>query len=504
MCDYLLKRPMLLTALCCCAVSVFSFYSKLSLIYIMLSLSVLIGILIYIQADKRLIFISALIFAMCLSCNATSDKIERLSYYGNNGFKAELTVISNDYKSDEYYISTAEVMKSETLPKGTRLTVFYEPMKLSEGVRISADIRVKKIDDVYSKKISYSEGIYLKGNLKNISILSNREDFVLTAAFKIKEYIKTQLFGNLGYGEASTLCALIFGNRDYFTNEFYGCVKVAGVSHVMVVSGMHLSIIVTLLIRLLEKLFYNRFVKAFVIIFTVIFLCVICGFTKSILRAGITYIIMAIGIMLDRKGVSENSLGAAITIILIYSPYAIFSVALQLSALSTFGILAVALPIIDYIKNKGIIQSNTVLYILSSLLISLSATLLTLPVLIKIFGYVSTVSVLSNLLISPAVTISLYTSIAALVIGGIFPFLNNVLYLPTGIITKYINCVIKFFGKLTFATANVPEYLSYIAAFLIFLVLWGLLACKKRRNMLRLEGMRNKIIKEGGKRLKWQ
>ena len=40
-----------------------------------------------------------------------------------------------------------------------------------------------------------------------------------------KSYIKNQLFAHLGYKEASTLCALLYGDRGYFTNEFYDCVK---------------------------------------------------------------------------------------------------------------------------------------------------------------------------------------------------------------------------------------------------------------------------------------
>lgn len=504
MLDYLFKRPMLLTGICCSMVSFIGFYNHSALIFIMLSLSFLIGLLIYKKADRKLILISALIFAMCINCAQTLKRIDSLSYYGGNSSKAQLTVMSIDYRGDDYYIATARVVKSDTLPENIKLTVFYEPVKLEEGCRISTDIRVKKIDDRNSKMRSYSDGIYLKGNLSNIKIINGKDDYILKGVAKIKDYIKTQLFANLRYSEASTLCALIFGNTDYFTNEFYGYVKAAGVSHVMVVSGLHLSIIITLLVRLLERVLYNRYIKAFTIIFAVIFLCLICGFTMSIMRAGITYLIMAIGIMLDRKGKGENSLGAAITVILFFTPFAIFSVALQLSSLSTFGILAIALPVTDYIKDKSIFKKPILLNITSSALITLSATLLTLPVIINIFGFVSTVFLISNLLITPVVRFALYASIGALILEGLFPFLSPIIYIPAGLITRYINEVIEFFGSMPFATLTVPKFVSLIVAFVIFLLFGGLLACKKRRNMLRLEGMRLRIIKEGGRKVKWR
>ena len=224
----------------------------------------------------------------------------------------------------------------------------------------------------------------------------------------------------------------------------------------------------------------------------------------SIMRAGITYLIIAIGIMLDRNGKGENSLGAAITVILFFTPFAIFSVALQLSSLSTFGILAIALPVTDYIKDKSIFKKPILLNITSSALITLSATLLTLPVIINIFGFVSTVFLISNLLITPVVKFALYASIGALILEGLFPFLSPIIYIPAGLITRYINEVIEFFGSMPFATLDVPKFVSLIVAFVIFLLFDGLLACKKRRNMLRLEGMRLRIIKEGGRKVKWR
>lgn len=506
--DYLLKRPMLLCSICCIVISVISFNSPKYLPPVILALSLLLGFMIYKEKDTKLIFISALIFVMCISCVKTNAVIKELSYYADNGCTAELAIINTNYKSDDFYVSDAEIIKSPTLPVGTKLNVFYKPMELSEGTIISADIRLKAITDSSRIKSSFSEGIYLNGNLNSVKIVTGKYDFILKFASNIRNYIKNQLFGNLEYEEASTLCALLYGSKDYFTNEFYNCVKAAGVSHIMVVSGLHLSIIVGLFVKLIQKIFYNKYVKAFGMIFTVIFLYALCGFTMSILRAGLTYIIMAIGIMLDRKGTPENSLGTAVTLILLFNPYSIFSISLQLSVLSTFGILVIALPICDYLKNKIIAKSkkpdNFISDTLSVILATLSATLMTMPVIIKYFGSVSLVSLISNLLLSSAILWAIYAVIFALVSGAVFPFLSKFLYLPAQIVTKYINIVIKELGSLPYASIEVPEFCHYIASFIILIVLWSLVACKKRKNVLRLRRIQTKILREGGRKLKWQ
>lgn len=499
--DYIYKRPMLLTGVLCSIIAGISFYYPNMVALIMIVISVLIGLLVYFKMDKKLIFIAILVFVMCLSCVCKNNYAQKISYYGSNTGDGEFTIISTDYKCDDYYISTAQVMKSKTLPEGVKITVFYEPLKINEGERISAKVRAKKIIDKEDRKINYSNGVFLSGNLSEIKIIKNKEDFVLSGIYKLKSYIKNQLFSHLGYTEASTLCAMLYGERDYFTDEFYENVKSAGVSHIMVVSGLHLSVMVLLAVKLFERLFYNRFIKGFAIILTVMFLTVLCGFTMSILRAGITYLFMALGIMIDRKGPSENYLGIAVTVILLLNPYAVFNVAFGLSVLATFGILGIATPILSYFGESKLMKIRMSKTIISTIVVTLSATVMTLPLTISIFGYISVVSVITNLLISFAVTVSIYAVIFALVFSSFIPFLADIFYLPAFYVTKYVNSVIVYFGELPFAVMNTPQYTYYIAIFVIFLIIWGLLACKKRKNMLRLKEIQEKILKEGGKAL---
>lgn len=502
MVDWLIKKPMFICGIGCIIISLTGFCYKSAVVIIAALTGVVIALLIYRKANAKYVFTSILIFVMCLSCLLTLNKIKKLNYHTGSKFKAELTVCDISYKADEYYIATAQVMKSDRLPKGTKITVFYEPSELCIGQKITADIKVKAVDEKY-KKSNYSEGIYLQANMSNI-LVSENYDFVLTTAEKVRNYIKSTLFGHLDYREASTLCALIFGEKGYFTDEFYSCVKAAGVSHVMVVSGMHMAILVSLFVKILEKLFYNRFAKAFTVIGIVLFLWVLCGFTMSVLRAGMTYAIMAIGIMLDRKGTPENTLSAAVSLILIASPFAIFSVSLQLSLLSTFGILVIALPVMDYLKRNKTIRSKLLNAVITSVVFSLSATVMTLPVTIYMFGCISTVSVISNLLISSAVTAALSVAVVGLIVNVIVPFMAKPVFKVSGLLAKYINYVIEYLGSLPFAVKQMPEYTAYIAIFIIFALFTLLLACKKRSNMLKLEAMNEKIIKEGGGKLKWR
>ena len=137
---------------------------------------------------------------------------------------------------------------------------------------------------------------------------------------------------------------------------------------------------------------------------------------------------------------------------------------------------------------------------LSTSLISISATILTAPVVIYYFGYLSNVALITNLLICTPAEIAICLAILGLLIMPIERFF----FALSEIIIKYINAVINYFGTLKFSVTVLPRWTAFIAIVLVIILLFGLLACKKRINMLKLMEIHNKKIKEGGKKVKWQ
>ena len=126
------------------------------------------------------------------------------------------------------------------------------------------------------------------------------------------------------------------------------------------------------------------------IFIAVIIVSAVCGFTMSIIRAGVTYILIALSLVLGRSNTPANTLGAAVSLVLLNNPYAIFNVAFQLSVLSTFGILVVAVPCIDFIKENEYVKNKVLFYLISSSLISIPS-----PGLSGMVMYPSLYSILS-------------------------------------------------------------------------------------------------------------
>ena len=171
---------------------------------------------------------------------------------------------------------------------------------------------------------------------------------------------------------------------------------------------------------------------------------------------------------------------------------------------STFGILVVAIPIINYITEQKVIKSKIIVWIISAVLVSLSALVLTLPVVIYYFGYISKVSVITNLLISTAVTFVLSITVLALIINLFFEPLAVIMFDLAEAVTKYINFVIVKFGSSEKVIIFLKENTIYIAVAIIVVILSLLLACKMKLDMIKLKRINEKIVSEGGGRLKWR
>ncbi len=473
----------------------FSFFN--AIIYSALCI-ILIFILIYKRKGEAFIFCGALLSCVMLSTSYTLSEIERVEKFDKGEAVGYFTVMEATYIKTDKYAFIAEVKDCEPLKNGDKLLMYYDGAEIPVGQIFKGKIELEKLQGTAALSY-YSSGVYGCTDLSDVRI-SKESNFVLSKIDLFRSFIKAEVFSGFSDSEAATMLALLTGDRSYFSDEFYNNVKSSGVAHTMVVSGMHLSIIVSFMLYVINKLFYNRYFKSFVIFATVILVTAVCGFTMSIMRASLTYLLVCLALLLNRQSKSENNLGTAVSVILIFNPLAVFNVAFQLSVLSTFGILAVALPMIEFINEKGLIKNKILNIIAAASIITLSANVLTLPVTASVFGCVSNVGLVANLLISYAVTLALVLCITGFIV---YP-LRKIIFAVTNLIVTYINHIINTLGDLPFATYNLPKSAVIVTVILIFVIFFILLACVRQNNVIKSKEIIDNKIKEGGKKLKWQ
>ena len=489
---------LLLSILSSIAVSLI-YYSFFTAIIFSALCIILMFIIIYKRQSGVFILCGILLLCIMLSAAFTISKIEVKEKLDGLNTHGEFIVCEAAYDNGESLTFTAEVLECEYLNRGDKILMKFNGPEIEPGISFKGKIKVSSFNDNYTALRCYSENVYISADLSDVR-LTNNSDLVLKNVASVRNYIKKAIFANFGKNEGATMLAVLTGDNSYLTDEFYSNVKAAGVAHVMVVSGMHLSAIVIFTTYLLNKFFYNRYFKAIIILITVITVFAVCGFTMSIMRAGITYILMSLALALNRQSKGENNLGTAVCIILLFKPLAIFNISFLLSVLSTLGILTVALPINEFINENKIIKSKALSITAFSVLITLSAVVFTLPVTIPTFGYISNMSIVTNLFIGPATTVAIYLSIA----GLILPPFANALFFVANLIIKYVNFVINYFGSSPFAITNLPKWAIILTIIAIFLIIYALLACAEQNNVVKLKRILNKKIREGGGKRKWQ
>ena len=131
----------------------------------------------------------------------------------------------------------------------------------------------------------------------------------------------------------------------------------SNISHVLAVSGMHISYIIVLITKSTQKVLGKRNSKiiASVILLAYMF---VTGFSISVVRASIMGIIMCMSFVLYRKSDTLNNIAIAALITLLSNPYSIISVSFALTYGGTLGIIYFQ-PIVEkIIKNIKITRNG--------------------------------------------------------------------------------------------------------------------------------------------------
>lgn len=317
-----------------------------------------------------------------------------------------------------------------------------------------------------------SQGVYLGAyGAENFSVSKSYVKGIYYYASLLREKAIDVILSHFTGDTAGFLIAILTGEKSYISDEFYTATKLAGVVHLMAVSGLHLTVWVFFVGAILERKGKKSRGTYFAMMLCVIFMMNFASFTGSVKRAGFMTLLYLFGKIIKQDSDPLNSLGFALTVILMASPYAVFDVGFMLSLFSTLGILVMAYPLSDSMlkslktKYDGTLKLKLLTSITESVMVSIAVTVFTLPIMYCYFGYISSVSVLTNLLI-------LFVCMPLVILIGVFVLISSVpiLSLVIGLLCKYtalyIIKVVMFMGSLPFAKVNLDfDFMQYWLVF---------------------------------------
>lgn len=265
--------------------------------------------------------------------------------------------------------------------------------------------------------------------------------------------------------------ALLLGDKEGLSYRQKNNMSLSGVSHVVAVSGLHLSILMTALGLFLRR---RRLVAIIALPVLWIFAAMV-GFTPSVTRAAVMQSFLLLAPILKREYDTPTALGSALLFLLLENPWAIANVSLQLSFGAVAGIVFCTGPSHHWLMGHLAPEGRKLWRPLRRLAAScsagvattLGALVFTTPLTALYFGQVSLISVLSNLLLLPLISLCFVLILVALLLGFVYTPLGTLL---GGVIAWPLRLFLWAVERL----ADLPNAAVYTESF--YAVLWLLLS----------------------------
>ena len=396
------------------------------------------------QPLSGILFIPLVIsFGIFIYINSAS-KVPSLYSDGYEGWEGVL--MSRPQQHGKVYMADAMVTSGRMCGHYVRVSIFADNRSrfLDEGHGIRCVSVFEPIEDFGVKRnFSYSRWAMSHDIVGRTFLYTNAWDAAdvrLTHLSKWKRIVVkcSLLRGNVARklrmdisddDAAALVSALTLGDRSGITKELREMYSVAGGSHVLALSGMHLGII----FFVLSYVFFRRRYKVFGGVLTLSFIwgyAVFTGMSPSIMRAAVMLTVYSVVEIIGNYRNQLNTLGVAAVSILAFSPFSLWDVGFQMSIISMLGIILFYKPLYSLIPAAWLFRCSILRYLWSVVCVSLSAQICVAPIVAFYFGRFSCYFVLTGIVVSVLAVLIIVGTLAmllAMAAGVGTDFLGNVL-----------------------------------------------------------------------------
>lgn len=373
------------------------------------------------------------------SFDALLLKLKTEAYSAEKSWRFEAEALAYLYKG-KFYKCGGNVLiyinkrKEDSFISGDQLLVSSAPVKLK------APMNPGEFDQAfYYRCRGITQRIYADSVHYRL-VAHSKQPFLRS----FRSFCQQRLEERLGEGAERTLIpALLFGLRGSLDKDLKELYQSTGLSHVLSVSGMHVSLLMLICARLMFYLNRGRrskVIRSVILMIVVAFYALLTGMDAPVFRAGLMIILALTAGILRRDLSMLNLLAVSLIVQALLDPLSLMNVGLQLSYSAMYGLI-VFFPVLSArckIKNR-------VLKVVSDLiLVSLSAQMATLPFLLFYFSSFPTYFLLANLIISLPVFLMMCLGIL-------------LLFCPYGLFSAFIA---KLLGIIVTISHNLLAYIQ--------------------------------------------
>lgn len=354
--------------------------------------------------------------------------------------------------------------------KAFRTRLYYQTDAMivpGDSIRILAKLRYTPYGGLEVSTYHKGEGIFLLAYGQNEPVVKKRTQFgVRYIPSYVRKEICDRIMEIFPEDTAGFSKALLIGEDSDVSFSQNISFQKSGIRHIIAVSGLHVSI----MFSVIYLVTFRRRLLTLLVSLPVMFLfAAVSGFSPSIIRACVMQVLIMVSDVILSEYDRETALATAAVVILLINPYAITSVNFQLSIGCMVGIFAFSGPIREFCYKKlnfsgrRSFKSKMIRWFGNSISVSLSATIITLPLCAMYFDMVTVAGVITNLLVLWIIPFAFCGIIAACLLSYV--------WLPLGAMAAWgVSWGIRYVTSVSWLLSRIPGACAYTDS--PYTVLW--------------------------------
>ncbi len=341
----------------------------------------------------------------------------------------------------------------------------YPEYQYGDRLRITGKLQrpAEDIDGFNYQDYLAKDGVYSVIYWSKIELLERKKENIYAKILEFKGKMRKSIRQNLSYPQSSILSAMILGDKGQIPNDLKQSLNLAGVRHITAISGMHITILTCILMAFLLGFGLWRWQAFYFSIALMVLFIIMTGLQPSAVRAGIMGGLFLLSQYLGRTNASSRTMFFAAAGMLAANPLLLkLDAGFQLSFLAIMGIIHLGPVFSHWLK---FIPEEKFINLKGILIMTFSAQVFTLPILIYNFGYVSLVSPLANIFIVPLLSLIMLSGFIFSLAGIFWQFLGWIFSWPSWLLLTYVAKMVDWFSSFPLAAyfLEIPGYYLVIS-----------------------------------------
>lgn len=406
--------------------------------------------------------LTALLFSFMAMFNSlffvTLPQYRAAEYTGDN-VPAQIVILSREYadgENSEYLVRVEQIGDAELNIKSYLFCDF--PSELDYGDRMICSF---DIDEPVGYESDHKDILLVLNTAEDAPVYYKTAEDVSYFSFdgimrlcqSLRNAFSDYVDGIYGEAVAPLVKGFLVNDTEDIPASVQTDFKRSGTTHLLAVSGLHITLLLGSLDILLRKLYVPKRIRCITVAVLALVLLALTNFSASAVRSVFMLYAVYLSFLFYEDHDTVTALFASVFLIMLISPFSVYDIGMWMSFLATLGLVTVyayierRLPEVTSKKMLVRVPLKLGLAVARAVMLTLVANFFLLPVMWLFFGEISLSAIPANLLLSPIVTVFMPLCAIGVAIGAI-PIVNEAVVYVTGIFEKAIVGIVDVFADM--------------------------------------------------------